>query len=251
MKRLSRKRYNEIISATDERKAIALLIFIKQKFRSSVVLNFSYYKLSKITGLHKNTVKRRLEVLGSMELLDFVGKNNKHLLFKSVRAARSNVRLDGLDLSNIKAIETGLQALFITEEQRRKNYVNHQVIKGTKPKGHLSKSKYREWKKAKKFCTMHGLTEFKDNGISFDTLAKRMKTSKSKVTKAISFGEKIGILRRNHNFKVVCPFDSKMDALLCLKHNFQGRLKVIDNNLVYIMCNTYSVIGSKQAALMY
>lgn len=117
MKRLSRKRYNEIISATDERKAIALLIFIKQKFRSSVVLNFSYYKLSKITGLHKNTVKKRLEALGSMELLDFVGKNNKHLLFKSVRAAKSNVRLDGLDLSNIKAIETGLQALFITEEQ--------------------------------------------------------------------------------------------------------------------------------------
>lgn len=93
---------------------------------------------------------------------------------------------------------------------------------------------------------MHGLTEFKDNGISFDTLAKRMKTSKSKVAKAISFGEKIGILRRNHNFKVVCPFDSKMDALLCLKHNFQGRLKVIDNNLVYIMCNTYSVIGSNR-----
>lgn len=81
MKRLSRKRYNEIISATDERKAIALLIFIKQKFRSSVVLNFSYYKLSKITGMYKNTVKKRLEVLGSMELLDFVGKNNKHLLF--------------------------------------------------------------------------------------------------------------------------------------------------------------------------
>ena len=242
MKRLSRKRYNEIISATDERKAIALLIFIKQKFRSSVVLNFSYYKLSKITGLHKNTVKKRLEV---------VGKNNKHLLFKSVRAARSNVRLDGLDLSNIKTIETGLQALFITEEQRRKNYVNHQVIKGTKPKGHLSKSKYREWKKAKKFCTLHGLTEFKDNGISFDTLAKRMKTSKSKIAKAISFGEKMGILRRKHNFKVVTSFSSHKEAINCLNYNFNNRLRVLNNEVVYIMCNTYSIIEDKQAALTY
>lgn len=251
MKRLSRKRYNEIISATDKRKAIALLIFIKQKFRSSVVLNFSYYKLSKITGLHKNTVKKRLEVLGSMELLDFVGNNNKHLLFKSVRAAKSNVRLDGLDLSNIKAIETGLQALFITEEQRRKNYVNHQVIKGTKPKGHLSKSKYREWKKAKKFCTLYGLTEFKDNGISFETLAKRMKTSKSKIAKAISFGEKMGILRRKHNFKVVTSFPSHKEAINCLNYNFNNRLRVINNEVVYIMCNTYSIIEDKQAALIY
>lgn len=35
------------------------------------------------------------------------------------------------------------------------------------------------------------------------------------------------------------------------EHNFQGRLKVIDNNLVYIMCNTYSIIEDKQAALIY
>lgn len=242
MKRLSRKTYNEVISATDERKAIALLIFIKNRYKSSVVLNFSYYKLSKLTGLHKSTVKKRLNILGDMELLEFIGKGNKHLLFKKVRAARSNVRLDGLDLSNLKAIETGLQALFIMEEQNRKMYVNHQVIKGTSPKGHLSKSKYREWKKAKKFCTLNGLTEFSDNGISFETLSKRMKTSKSKVASAIELGEKLRLFKRNHNFKVIHSFDSKKDASLCFKHNFQGRLRVIDNNVVYVMCNTYSML---------
>lgn len=130
-------------------------------------------------------------------------------------------------------------------------YVNHQVIKGTKPKGHLSKSKYREWKKAKKFCTLHGLTEFKDNGISFDTLAKRMKTSKSKIAKAISFGEKMGILRRKHNFKVVTSFSSHKEAINCLNYNFNNRLRVLNNEVVYIMCNTYSIIEDKQAALIY
>lgn len=251
MKRISRKTYNESISVTDQRKAIALLIFIKHKYRSSVVLNFSFYKLSKLTGLHKNTVKKRLNILGDMGLLEFIGKDNKHLLFKSVRAAKSNVRLDGLDLSNIKAIETGLQALFIVEEQRRKMYVNHQIVKGTKPKGHLSKAEYRKWKKANKFCKVHGLTEFNDNGISFDTLAKRMKTSKSKVAKAIELGEKLGILRRKNNFKVITSFYSHKEAIFCLTHNFTNRLRIINNDIVYILCNTYSIVGSKQAALIY
>lgn len=242
MKRLSRKIYNETISNTDLRKSIALLIFIKQRYRSSVVLNFSYYKLSKLTGLHKNTVKKRLNILGEMDLLEFIGRNSQHLLFKSVRAAISNVRLDGLDLSSIKTIERSLQTLFIMEEQNRKMYVNHQVVKGTSPKGHLSKSKYREWKKAKKFCTLNGLTEFNDNGISFETLSKRMKTSKSKVAKAIEFGEKCGVLKRNRNFQVIHSFDSKKEAISCLKHNFKGRLKVVDNNVVYVMCNTYSLL---------
>lgn len=251
MKRLSRKTYNEVISATDERKAIALLIFIKNKYKSSVVLDFSYYKLSKLTGLHKSTVKKRLNILGDMELLDFVGKGNKHLLFKSVRAVKSNVRLDGLDLSNIKAIETGLQTLFIVEEQRRKEYVSHQVFKGTQPKSHLSKSEYRKWKKAKKFCTLHGLTEFNDNGISFNRLASKAKTSKSKITRAIELGEKVGILKRNNNFELFHSFSSKMEASHCLTHNFNGRLRVIDNNVVCIMCNTYSILGERQAALKY
>ena len=77
------------------------------------------------------------------------------------------------------------------------------------------------------------------------------KFTKDKVAKAISFGEKNGILRRKHNFKVVTSFSSHKEAINCLNYNFNNRLRVINNEVVYIMCNTYSIIEDKQAALIY
>lgn len=244
MKRLSRKTYREAISDTDERKAISMLIFIKSKYRSSVVLNYTYSKLSQITGMHKSTVKKRLNTLGSMGLLETIGKKNQHLLFKSVRAGKSNVRLDKLDLSSVKSIEIGLQALYIVEEQNQKIYISHRVSKATQPKSNMDSQEYKQWKKAKRYCRQHGLTKFEDNGISIDTLAKRMRTSKSKVMNAIKYGQERSFFVKRNNYKLIQSFEDKNEAHSFLHHNFEGRLRVVGSDVVCVMCNTYALTGS-------
>lgn len=116
MKKISRKIFNENISDADAVKALALLIFVKTKFPTSVVPNFSFYKMKKLTGLHINTIKERMNTLGDMELIDFVGKYNQHVLFKKVRAPKSNVNFSMIDTSSVKSIELGLRALFLQEK---------------------------------------------------------------------------------------------------------------------------------------
>lgn len=104
MKKISRKIFNENISDADAVKALALLIFVKIKYPTSVVPNFSYYKLKKTTGLHISTLKKRIETLGNMDLLIFVGKYNQHLLFKKIRAQKSNVNFSVEEAMNNKQL---------------------------------------------------------------------------------------------------------------------------------------------------
>lgn len=121
MKKISRKIFNENISDADAVKALALLIFVKTKFPTSVVPNFSFYKMKKLTGLHINTIKERINTLGAMELIDMVGKYNQHMIFKKVRAPKSNVNFSMIDTSSVKSIELGLRALFLQEKVCQKN----------------------------------------------------------------------------------------------------------------------------------
>ena len=44
-------------------KALALAIFVKNRIKSSTIQDFSYNKLHLLTGLHINTLKKRLDVL--------------------------------------------------------------------------------------------------------------------------------------------------------------------------------------------
>ena len=64
-----------------------------------------------------------------MELVEFVGKNKQHLLFKNARSKKSNVRIDKLDFSSIEALSDGLCALFLVEVQLQKEYVRQLFAK--------------------------------------------------------------------------------------------------------------------------
>lgn len=121
MKNLSRKFFNENISNSKVLKALELLLFVKVNYKSSTIKDFSYKNLSKITGLCFTTLKKRMAILRELELIEFVGKNKNHLLFKSLRGKKSNINIEALDFSSIKTIEEGLRALFLRKYKSEKS----------------------------------------------------------------------------------------------------------------------------------
>lgn len=245
MNKISRSIFRQNINDADAVKALALLIYIKTVNGASVISNFSYKKLAKITKLSRGSIKKRLNTLGDMELLDFVGKNNNNLLFKRVRAPKSNVNISKIDKTSIKSIEIGLRALVIVEIQRQKNYVKQQVVKGTTPKqGRMTKHEYRAYKRANKFCKKRGIEQFNDYGISYKTLSKRMGVGMNKTSEAIKYGVENCMFFKNNNIKLYEK--SKGFAQIIIEtSNKKNLFTTQNNNNVYsYKCNTYSLIES-------
>ena len=100
--KISRKIYMQCISSNDYVKALSLLLFVKSKFPTSVIPNYSTYKLAKLTKLDKATIKKYMDVLGDLELLSFEGKKNDHVRFNKVRNKKTNFSLKIDVFQNLK-----------------------------------------------------------------------------------------------------------------------------------------------------
>lgn len=207
MKNLSRKFFNENISNSKVLKALELFLFVKVHYQSSTIKYFSYKHLSEVTGLCFTTLKKRMAILRELELIEFVGKNKNHLLFKSLRGKKSNINIEALDFSSIKTIEDGLRALFLVQIQVRKEYIKQLLLKYKNP------SKGEDYKEIRREVRKRGLmdTQFKDYGISYKYIAKKLKIGFNKVSKLIECAEKIGLLIKEKHSNLV--YDAKCDGV--------------------------------------
>lgn len=242
--KIGRRLYNESISDADALKALALLVFVKHNTPTGTITDFSYYKLAKMSGLHKNTVKKRINILEQSNLITFVGKNKKHLVFKKVRAPKSNIDITKLDMSSIKSIEMGLRALLIVEIQNRKNYVQQRIIKvhSTKnSKKFNKKGELKEYKAAMKFCNQGGYTWFSDNGISYRKIRTTLGVGNTTVVNMIKYGQKNWMF---HKFNHINLYRTNINnAQLFINSNNKKNLFTTKNNTNVFMysCNTYEL----------
>lgn len=199
MKKLSRKIFRNNIASSKARKALELYLFVKEKYVSSTINNFTYTKLSETTKLSRESLKKRIQTLKEMELVEFVGKNKQHLLFKNARSKKSNVRIDKLDFSSIEALSDGLCALFLVEVQLQKEYVRQLLAKK---------------ENAKKGDNIRGINRkirelgyvdrtFRDCGISYRYLAKKLGVGYSKVSALIKMAEKQDMVVKQKHIDLV------------------------------------------------
>lgn len=252
MKRLSRNIFQTNISDTEAIKALALLIFVKNIFPTSVIPNYTNYKLAKLTGLHKETVKRRINTLGDMELIELEGRKNQHVRFLKVRAPKSNIRLDRIDLTSIKSIELGLKAMLIVEIQNQKNFIEQRVIRATSPKEHCSSEEYKAFKRSKKYCTKRGIKNFKDNGISYKTIGKKLGVGKNKVSEVIKYAVNQRMLNKHRHIEELT--ETRGEAMNIVYAFSECRLFTTkrNNKVLSYSCNTYSIPSSfKRAVELY
>lgn len=206
MRKLSRKLFRNNIRSSKARKALELYLFVKEKYVSSTINNFTYTKLSAATRLSRESLKKRIQTLKEMELVEFVGKNKQHLLFKNARSNKSNVRIDKLDFSSIEALSDGLCALFLVEVQLQKEYVRQLFAKK---------------ENAKKGDNIRGINRkirelgyvdstFRDCGISYKYLAKKLGIGYNKVSALIKMAEKQDMVVKQKHIDLV--YDARKEG---------------------------------------
>lgn len=234
MRKISRKLYHDNISDAEAVKALALLIFVKNHFPTSVIPNFTYYKVVKLTGLHYNTVKKRINTLGDMDLIEIVGKYNQHLKFKRVRAKNSNINFSRIDTSSVKSIERGLQALFLVEKVSQKNYVEQRVILAKNCKNG------KERKAGKAVLQKCSSADFKDNGISYAYLANKLNVSIMTVSDIIKYAVSHKLVVKHRNITQVVHIKNLAQHCFTMVDNQKGFFAT-KHGIYKIACNTYSL----------
>ena len=173
-----------------------------------------------------------------MGLVERVGKNGQHLLFKRARVKCANVNLSKINKDNVKNIELGLKALLIYEIQRSKEWIKQRVYQATNPKAGTS---LKVVKRAKRFCRKRSITEFVDRGISWNTISKRLGCGFGKVAQVIMYGE------QNNMFVKHCHIKHVDFVLGCaqeyVEYSDEKNLFATkkNNNVYSFACNTYSL----------
>lgn len=237
MKILSRKFFIEKIGDSNVVKALELFLFVKAHYESSTIKDFQYKKLGEEVNLCYSTLKKRINILKELDLVEFVGKNKQHLLFKSLRSKKSNVRIEQIDFSSIKTIGDGLRALFLVEMQLRKEYIRQLMMKYKNP------DKSDDYKAIRREVRKRGLMnkEFVDNGISYKYIATKLGIGYNKVTDLIKCATKRGMLAKKRNAKLV--YDAAIqgqDVYAVFEFEEDKKHKYVSNGCIYYLgANTY------------
>lgn len=202
---------------TDIARALALSLWVKNRFMSSTINNFSYNKLHLLTGLHINTIKKRISTLKSLGLVRF---EHGHLVFSPLTSKSKFLSYDFKELQGmavsptekeimkknkdtekittllVRDFEKYLYSLQVVVIQRRKDFVK-QTFESLKYPDTLE-----EYRKAKRICKRYGYHgEYKEFGLSYKRIAKELDVSIQKAFDVVRFAVMNGILAKIRNQK--------------------------------------------------
>lgn len=238
MDKLSKAIFNRYIGDADAVKALALLVYVKENKPTSVFTDYALTDLASFVGLSRNTTSKRIKKLEEMGLVERVGKNGKHLLFKRARAKCANVKVSKIKKDSVRDIELGLKALLIYEIQRSKEWIKQRVYQATNPK---EGTPLKVVKRAKAFCRKRGITEFADNGISWKTIAERLGCGFGVVSRVIAYGVANGMFVKHCHIE---HYDIAVGAAReYVEYSDKANLfcTLRNNNVYSYSCNTYSI----------
>ena len=234
MLRLDKALYRCCIKDAEAFKALALFVYIKQHKPCSVFPDYTLEKMSKFCVLSKNTTRKRIKKLESMGLVCRVGRYGQHMLFRRARRKRANVDVGNIRYDNIRDIELALRSLFICEIQRSKDWLGQRVFEAY---GSDERISYKRVKRSLKICKKRGITEFTDNGISWNTISKRLNCSLSTVSNVLKFGEREGFFRIHRHCVELIGESAEI-----VKYSDERGLFVTKSGRVFkVSANTYSL----------
>lgn len=230
------------------RKAIAFSLFVKSQVVSSTVQDWTINKIHTITGVSALAIRDRLRTLRELDLVEEIGAERKHLVFKSLKSHTSHrnasiplvpfetnnkIKKNG-KAQNIKQIENTLSAMLVIEIQNRKNFAKQMIRQKRNP------NSLDSLKDALKACNRYVYSDkFYENGISYKYIAKKLGVGLQKAFDIVSYAIKNQILSKKKNIQ--------KKYISCIKY-IQDMIKpnytYIKNNFIYkIRANSYTIIA--------
>ena len=174
-------------------KSIAMFLLIRKRLGSNILKDYSINKLVNLLGAHASTIKKRMHVLAQYGLVTIVGKT---LMLRSVvsKHAKRNVKLGErkMEYSSLKSVEYSLQAILVVVVQSRKDFA-----KRTIRNAHGASHDFNVIKAARDAARKFGYGfEYKENGLSYKTIARRLGVSVKTAVEIVKFAVKRTILKK-------------------------------------------------------
>ena len=175
-------------------KAIAMSLLVKYRTKTNIIKDFTYNKLAAITGMHPDTIKKRLRTLREYGLVSMSG--NK-LVFRSLvsRHKRRNVRIAKMKFAKIKDVERSLQAILVATIQLRKEFAKRAIRTA-----HNGRS-FKEVKSAQKLSRRYKWgNEYVERGLGYKKIAKALNICKATAVKIVKFAVKRAVLKKTTHY---------------------------------------------------
>lgn len=254
--RLSRETHQKVVGVPEHRKAVAFAIFVKTRCPASVLKDWSYRGLSRLTSLSPNTCKKRVACLEDLGLITReVNGGHTYLRFAPLRRGavrlkrrtwrpkNADVNIGGFSGESIKEIERGLMALVIVEDCNRKNYIRQLTSLAHNP------SKYvptRQIKRAKAICSKRGYgKDFQDYGLSYDRIRQWLHCGPNMVKDVIFFGEstRMFVARRSEFVFLKYIHNGAKFAVEYLQQEVDFPIFATKSNVFRRPANSFTAIG--------
>lgn len=212
-------------------KAIAMFLLIRKRLGSNILKNYSINKLVNLLGAHARTIKNRMHVLAQYGLVTIVGKT---LMLCSVvsKHAKRNIKLGErkMEYSSLKSVEYSLQAILVAVVQSRKDFA-----KRTIRNAHGASHDFNVVKAARDAARKFGYGfEYKENGLSYKTIARRLGVSIKTAVEIVKFAVKRTILKKTTNS--IATYMQSVCGMEVYGYTFTTR-----NYGYKVLANSYSV----------
>lgn len=226
MDTLRRKIHMQMIGRKEIAKAVSLSLFVKNRYKSSTINNFTYGKLSNLTGLSVTALRKRVSTLKALGYVQFIGSNSEHLLFCSLssKTKHRNIDISYFKFDNIRDCDRSVFASFLVEIQRKKDFAKQMIQRAT-----VSGRTVKEIKAAKRSCKRYGYdSEYREFGISMKRIARDMGVCVKTALGIVRWAVELHLIEREHCQeqkyvkgigKLACFLDGMTDFTFCTKDN--------------------------------
>lgn len=226
----------------NEAKALAMLVWMKvyEQEHPDTPKDYTINELHNITGLHFETVKKRLLTLEKMGMLGY-SERKFHYTFTRVKARnkKKNISITTNNNMTVKQVEKSILAARLQMKLRQKEYLRNVFsIARTGYDTNGNAVKLDKVKRARKYLREHCIadykkTDFTDNGWSYKSIAKYLgvsiKTAFDIIKDAISNNFFV-----KHTRSVCKKIISKLDTYY-IDHTF-----VFHGYMYKVYANTYT-----------
>lgn len=215
---ISRDIYNKAIADKKLLKALAFAISAKSIIRCSVAKHPTMKQLASLVGVSEYRAKRAIDTLIKYDYAEYDERGN--LRFKRLKYKYNNIYLKGINTDSYQSAYMGLHAAAICDLIQKTEFVRQQFITKEKPLKRPTKAHKRHFNRAVRYCNqqgIHSLSDFSQNGYSYNLICKKYHFSKREVSAAVKYGVKNKMFSADNTLCVLGEYKNKNVAITALE----------------------------------